>query len=433
MQTTGSTVVDIVESIRQQVQCGQLLPGQSLPSVRDLATELGVNRNTVASAYKRLSAAGIAETRGRLGTRICCQETAGEQEGRQPDSPLVDVASGNPNPQWLPNVREVLLGARTAPRLYGDETLNTGIVELGRQWFAHDCPGPFELDLTHGAVEAIERLAVAHLVTGDSVAVEDPCFLGVTNALRIAGMHAVGIPVDAEGMLPAALEQALQRGVRAVIVTPRAHNPTGCSMTRRRAEAIRQLLTRFPLTFVIADDHYALLADTPYTSVIPATTLRWAVVRSVSKALGPDLRVAFVASDRTTSQRLRLRLSPGMTWVSHLLQDVVEACLRSSAVAELISQARLSYKKNRQELVRALRNAGIDAPVPADGLNVWVPLEVDSEAIALAMAKLGWLVRTGESFGVQRISRALRITASTLEQGQALRLVNDLHRCMFGL
>lgn len=430
MQTTGSTVMDIVASIRQQVQSGQLSPGQSLPSVRDLAMELGVNRNTVATAYKRLSAAGIAETRGRLGTRICRQETAGEQEGRQPGSPLIDVASGNPNPRWLPNVAEVLADMRAAPRLYGDETLNAGMVELGRQWFAGDSPGPFELDLTHGAVDAIERLTMAHLVAGDSVAVEDPCFLGVTNALRIAGMHAIGIPVDAEGMVPAALELALQRGARAVIVTPRAHNPTGCSLTPGRAEAIRNLLARFPLVFVIVDDHYALLADTPYVSVIPTATLRWAVVRSVSKALGPDLRVAFVASDRTTSQRLRLRLSPGMTWVSHLLQDVVEACLRSAAVAELIEQARRAYKNNRQDLVRALHAAGIAANDPADGFNVWVPLESDSHAIALGMATSGWLVRTGESFGVQATSRALRITASTLVPDQALRLANDLRRCM---
>ena len=68
----------------------------------------------------------------------------------------------------------------------------------------------------------------AHLTPGDKVAVEDPCFLGTINALRLAGMHSVGIEVDAQGMRPEKLALALDAGVRAIVITPRAHNPTGC-------------------------------------------------------------------------------------------------------------------------------------------------------------------------------------------------------------
>ncbi len=430
MQPTGSTVAEIIENIRQQVQSGALPAGQPLPPVRALAARLGVNRNTVASAYKRLGALGIAETRGRLGTRIAARTTSGEQDGGRPDSTLTDVASGNPHSRWLPDLAHVLASSRAAPRLYGEAPMNAGLVELGRHWFEADCPPDFELDLTHGAVEAIERLAAAHLVTGDAVAVEDPCFLGAISALRIAGMNAIGIPVDAEGMRPEALGHALRRGARAVLITPRAHNPTGASLTPRRAAALREVLARFPLAFVIVDDHYALLSDTPYASVLPPTTLRWALVRSVSKALGPDLRVAFVASDRVTSQRLRLRLSPGLTWVSHLLQDIVETCLRSPATAKMIQQARRSYQANREDLVRMLRGRGIEVPAPSDGFNVWLPLASDSNRIALDMARLGWLVRAGESFGVQAPTPALRLTVSSLADDQTKRLADDLIRCL---
>ncbi|WP_154587132.1 aminotransferase class I/II-fold pyridoxal phosphate-dependent enzyme, partial [Bordetella pertussis] len=112
-------------------------------------------------------------------------------------------------------------------------------------------------------------------------------------------------------------------GAQAVLLTPRAQNPTGASLTRARARALRQVLQRYPHVMVIADDHFAHLSASPYHSPIPAAALRWALVRSVSKALGPDLRLAFVASDPDTSRRLRLRLASGTTWVSHLLQDVV--------------------------------------------------------------------------------------------------------------
>ncbi len=70
MKIQGKTAAEIFDCVRALLQSGQLRPGQALPPVRDLAVELDINRNTVAAAYKRLSAAGIAVTQGRLGTII---------------------------------------------------------------------------------------------------------------------------------------------------------------------------------------------------------------------------------------------------------------------------------------------------------------------------------------------------------------------------
>ncbi|WP_117085070.1 aminotransferase class I/II-fold pyridoxal phosphate-dependent enzyme, partial [Klebsiella pneumoniae] len=85
-----------------------------------------------------------------------------------------------------------------------------------------------EINLASGAIDALERLLCALLLPGDSVAIEDPCFLSSINMLRYAGFTPSPVPVDAEGMQPDALEEALRNGARAVIITPRAHNPTGC-------------------------------------------------------------------------------------------------------------------------------------------------------------------------------------------------------------
>ena len=108
MAITGTTAAEIFDSIRLLARGGDLPPGQALPPVRDLAATLGVNRNTVALAYRRLATAGIATTQGRLGTRIRPPHGAGEQEGALPGSPLVDLASGNPAPHWLPDVPALL-------------------------------------------------------------------------------------------------------------------------------------------------------------------------------------------------------------------------------------------------------------------------------------------------------------------------------------
>jgi len=428
MRIQGKTAAEIFDCVRALVQSQQLPPGRALPPVRDLAAELDVNRNTVAAAYKRLATAGIAVTQGRLGTIIRDQHRSGEQEGARPDSPLVDLASGNPRPAWLPDVTAALGIRPYRPRLYGEPTVNAGLDAYARAWFAPDCPAAFEVDLAHGAVDAIERLLGSHLVAGDKVAVEHPCFLSSINLLRIAGLQAVGVPVDHEGMQAAALDAALARGAQAVILTPRAHNPTGCSLSARRARALARVLAKHPHVLVIVDDHFALLSNAPYRSVLPAAAPRWALVRSLTKTLGPDIRVAMVASDPATSRQLRLRLASGTSWVSHLLQDVVEVTLGRPEVARQIAQARDDYATRRAWLADALQAQGVPCPPQGDGLNLWVPLDIDDQAAAQALARRGWRVRSGSAFAVQGPARGLRITISEIAPEQCRRIARDIER-----
>lgn len=58
------------ESIRAEVASGALAPGAKLPTVRGLATDLGLAANTVARAYRELEALGVIETRGRSGSFV---------------------------------------------------------------------------------------------------------------------------------------------------------------------------------------------------------------------------------------------------------------------------------------------------------------------------------------------------------------------------
>lgn len=432
MKITGHTASDIFESVRREAHAGRLAPGQALPPVRELADRLEVNRNTVAAAYRKLVAAGIAETLGRKGTVIRPPARAGEQEGMPPGSPLMDLAGGNPDPAWLPDPLQTLAASGYQPTLYGAPVLDPELERLARQWLGPDCRNGYSLTLAHGAVDAIERLFTAYLVPGDKVVVEDPCFLGSLNTLRSAGLEAAPVAMDAQGMLPEDLETALAGGAQAVLCTPRAQNPTGCGLNERRARDLRRLLTRHPHVLVIEDDHFALLARSPYFSIVPPTTTRWALVRSVSKGFGPDLRVAFVASDQDTAARLGMRLAPGTTWVSHLLQAAVRELLGSDDAMARIRAAGETYAQRREALIGALRAEGFAARQPCDGFNVWVPLPADASAgtVAHALARLGWCVRTGEVFAIASDVPALRITTSTLEPTDAARFASHLNRCV---
>lgn len=243
-------------------------------------------------------------------------------------------------------------------------------------------------------------------------------------------MQTVGVKVDEQGMCPDALAMVLSKGVQAILVTPRAHNPTGCSLSKQRAKELKLLLAEYPNVLIIVDDHFALLAESPYHSIIPTEATRWALIRSVSKGLGPDLRLAFVACDPATAVLLRTRLAPGMTWISHILQSIVAACLKSDDVNKLLSMARCEYGRLRDELRIALQTEGIDVAPVSDGLNIWLPLSKDAKDVSYELAKKGWLVRIGNAFEVQNPAQAIRITVSKMQDGVAQHFAADLKSCL---
>ena len=425
----GKTANEIFDSIRQHITTGALVAGDTLPPVRDLATVLNVNRNTVAAAYKRLVTTGLALSQGRNGTVIKGVSSPVALEGGNPDTPLTDLSGGNPAPSRLPDLSHYFAKINKHPRLYGDEVVSPGLKTWATQWMQDVLPGPGEIDITSGAIDAIERLLCAHLLPGDSVAVEDPCFLSSINMLRYAGYSASPVSVDSEGMQPDMLELALQKGARAVIITPRAHNPTGCSLSAIRAARLQDILSRYPQTLVIIDDHFALLSASPLYPVIAPQTKHWAVICSMSKTLGPDLRLAIVASDPDTSAKLRLRLNAGSQWVSHLLQDLACACLSDENYQRTLVQTQQFYASQQQKLSLALQQQGIELAA-GEGLNLWLPLQTHSQSLAFALAKAGWLVREGEVFGINAPSHGLRITLSTLDDHDITRLAADIHQAL---
>ena len=266
----------------------------------------------------------------------------------------------------------------------------------------------------------------AHLVPGDKVVVEDPCFISSANAIRLAGMQVVGAAVDEQGMCPEALKTALEKGARAVLITPRAHNPTGVSVSAARAMELRAVLAQYPGVLVMEDDHFSLLAVTEHHSVIPDTTYNWAVFRSVSKGLGPDLRLAFVAADKESVKRINSRLAPGMSWVSRVLQSMVGTCLTKEAFQDHLDSARENCKRRRTMLIEALSDQQIDVADTLDGLNVWVPTPGDCRPVVYELSRKGWLVRPGSSFDVEGGSQAIRVSVQNLEQSSATRFAQDL-------
>ena len=150
---------------------------------------------------------------------------------------------------------------------------------------------------------------------------------------------------------------------------------------------------------MIEDDHFWALSASAYHRITPAEMPRWALVRSVAKFLGPDLRVAVVAADELTADRLHARLGPATTWVSHLLQHAVAGMLNDPRVERLRDRARDAYAERAALLANALRARGIELAIAPDGLNVWIRARRGSVAGGrVARGARGWPDRPAAAF-----------------------------------
>jgi len=421
----GRSAAEISAELRERIERGDLSPGDALPPVRSLAADLGVNRNTVVAAYRQLAQAGLVEARGRGGTWVADRAPVA-QEGYAADTVLRDVGTGNPDPSLIPDPT-VALARSSRPVLYGEPVVDPGLEAWARSWMAeklpHDAP---RITVTSGASDAIERLLASSLQRDDAVALEDPCFLSAMHTVRTGGYRAVPVAVDAEGMTVAGLRAALDDGVRAVVCTPRAHNPTGATLSPARAAALREVLAAHPYVLVIEDDHFSLLSRAPLQSIIGESQRRWARIRSVSKFLGPDMCVAVVASDDETADRLAVRLTPGTTWVSHILQRLTLALVTDPAVRAGIERAAEHYAARNAAFAAALTARGL--PVAAgDGLNLWVPLPVSAAGVREDLMRRGWLVRGGDHFFLSPdAGEHVRLTVHALSAADAETLADDL-------
>ncbi|WP_040569233.1 aminotransferase class I/II-fold pyridoxal phosphate-dependent enzyme [Microbacterium yannicii] len=425
---SGRTASEIADSLRQLIDRGALRAGDSLPPVRTLAESLGINRNTAVAAYRQLTQTGVVVTLGRGGTRVAGRSPVA-QEGFAADSVLRDVGTGNPDPDLIPDPSRALAGMAGRPVLYGEPVIDPGLEQWAHRWMSEDLggAGPMRLTITSGAADAVERLLAQALTRDDGVALEDPCFLTSMHTVRLGGYRPVAVPVDDEGMTVEGLRAALAQGVRAVVCTPRAQNPTGASLSADRARDLRSVLREHPYVLVIEDDHFSLLSQQPFHSLIGPDHRRWALIRSVSKFLGPDMCLAVTASDPETAQRLAMRLTPGTTWVSHLLQRLVLAMVTDPEVLAAIERAGVHYAARNAAFADRLAARGIATRI-GDGLNLWVDLPVPARSVSERLMRRGWLARSGDDFQVAGAgpSHRLRLTVHDLDDDDAEQLATDI-------
>ncbi len=390
--------------------------GTRLPTVRELAEALNVSPTTVGDAWQILRRHRVIDTEGRRGSFV--RDTSRGptiRYWRVPttgDAIKIDLCSGVPDARLLPNPLAVMRELDSTPVVasYLERPVLTELEEILRSRWPFD---PQRMTILNGAMDALDRLIQATITVGDKVGISDPGFPPLFDMLDLAGAESLPLPLDESGLEPDAVGQAVDQGMTALIIQPRAHNPTGVSMTAKRRNELAGILADRAV-LVIEDDHSGQISGTDLFSLGSAIPEQVVHVRSFSKSHGPDFRIAAVggASDPITMVERRRMLGP--SWTSRLLQEVLASMLASDAIEASITKAAETYAKRRSDVVECLSSHDVTVG-GKHGLNIWMPVHNEATAVPM-LAAHGIGVARGRPFRLVPDDRHfIRVTTSALD------------------
>lgn len=431
LETLANAIPDrsargIASALGRMITTGELAVGTRLPTVRQLSRRLGVSPTTVGEAWKALTEIGAIETLGRNGSFVRQPTGPGGPRryrriaaaGSNSNQSFLDLSTGTPDSALLPDLGQVLarVSGRTLTNSYLDQPVLPALEEaLRRRWPFE----PEEITVVDGAMDALDRLARLVLRLGDRVIVEHPTFPPLLDLLEQIGVEVLGVDVDAEGLDVAGFRSALEQRPAALFLQPRAQNPTGVTMSQRRAGELAACITesaslsQTDATFVIIeDDHSGDIASGSLHSLgtfLPAQTVH---IRSFSKSHGPDLRLAAVggAGQVITGVANRRLLGPG--WSSRILQAVLVELLDDQFTIETLERARDEYSLRRRRVESILHERGVTT-TGSDGINLWVAVD-DERNASMTLAARGIGAAPGEPFMVKEHPDSLRFTVGLL-------------------
>jgi DNA-binding transcriptional MocR family regulator len=426
----SSTVplADQVETrLRALIERGALSAGVKLPSIRQLAAQLGVSANTVVTAYDRLVAAALIESRGTAGFVVCESAAAlpdaalleaGEeqepvwlaQQANDQRAGVLPASSGALPASWLADAIPATLLARAMARSPGGmasrcppqglPALRERIALLMRgQGIAVDAN---RVLTTSGGTQAIDLIVRCFVRPGDTVLVEDPGYFLLFGRLRQSGVRMLPITRRPDGIDLEQLEAACrEHRPKVLFIQSVLHNPTGWGSSAANLHRVLLLAERHGVLVAEDDVHGHFLAG-PANRLAQLSGLSGVVYySSMCKALSPALRIGYLAADAALLKPL-LR--------EKICSTLTGAALNEYVLLEVLAAGRLRKHLDRlqQKLVRArtaaaalLREAGIVLDHPGEGgLFLWgrVPQGVDIDLLVKDAFRNQILLARGDTF-----------------------------------
>ncbi len=414
----------IAAAVGRLVGADDISRGTRLPTVRELAAALGTSPARVDAAWRVLAERGVIETQGRRGSfALGAEYLAAPSRWWGFTDPAnqfkLDLSTGAPDQSLLPHLDAAV--SRSTERLalggYQGHSVVPGLEQaLRARWRAQGEPD--RVTIVNGALDAIDRLLAVTVRFGDRVIVEEPGYPPVFDLVDAHGAQAVPACMDAEGISPASLRKALQTKPCALVLQPRAQNPTGVTMTSGRVRELAKILQPEGRVSIFENDHSADITigrSVTLARHLPERTIR---ILSFSKSHGPDLRLAAVGGPARILDALTARRALGPGWSSRLLQTLLLLMLTDPPTIADVRKARGIYAQRRKRLVSELDRLGITT-TGTDGINLWVSVLREREAVH-ALASQGISVAPGGPFFLRPNPPSfIRVTCGAVGEGYA--------------
>jgi DNA-binding transcriptional MocR family regulator len=392
LRVKGPRYLALAAAIASAIDRGELSPNDQLPPQRDLAERLGVTVATIGKAYALAKSRKLVSGQVGRGTFVCgplvsADSHVGEQAAKAPVMDLICFRSPASGATETIARTLVQLGERAALLPLQNYPPESGYLThrtAGATWIARaglSVP-PEQVLLTSGAHQALVVALAAFCRHGDKVLTESFTYSGLRAIADTGGLKLIGVAMDAEGMIPDALEAACKRsGARVVYMQPTIQNPTTATMSPERRRGIARIIDKHDLLLIEDDAAASALTDRP-PPISALTPERALYVTSVAKSVSPSLRLGFIA----TSQRLYQYLVPTFYTtaiaVSPLIAELA-AIMIANGSAEAIARDNLKEVALRHDLVSNLLD-GCDFAANPEAPFLWLKLPFDRNPVQLA-------------------------------------------------
>jgi 2-aminoadipate transaminase len=247
-----------------------------------------------------------------------------------------------------------------------------------------------DLLVTTGSQQALSLLATALLEPGDTVLVENPCYLAALQAFGLSGARIVPVPTDADGVDPEALEELVVRERPKLLYTvPTFQNPTGRTMPADRRAAVASVAARRGL-WIVEDDPYGELRfegeRVPWIASFEAARDRVVLLGSFSKVMAPGLRLGWLRAPRELRRACAVAKQAADLHTPTVNQLAAARYLADRDLDAHVTRVAEVYRERRDAMLAGLAQAlpeGSTWNRPEGGMFLWARLPERYDTTAL--------------------------------------------------
>ena len=426
----GPRYAAIVEAIAEDVEVGRLKPGEQMPTHRDLAGHLGLTVGTVTRAYAEAARRGLLVGETGRGTFVksgvfgagLAASAESEEEA------TVDLSLNHPPPlpggllaQALSRTLADLSARRGTAALLTYQTAAAAGIDhhraAGAEWVARSGlkARPEQVLVCNGALHAMTVVFTTLCKPGDTVFTESLTYPGMKNLANLLNLRLHGLPVDREGLVPDAFEEACRRGVARVLYTiPTVQNPLGTVMTEKRRKEIAAIAAAHDVSIVEDDVHYFMLPKPPrpLSSYAPENSY---YIMSTSKSIAGGMRVGFLVAPERMVEALSTSLRATVWMAAPLMAEIASEWIKDGTADKLVEQKRVEAAARQEVAARHLEGFRLDAHPLSFHLWLHLPEPWRSNEFTAQLKRRGVLVTPSEAFvpGREEAPHAVRICLGT--------------------